>query len=1054
MVMSPSRQLSSPDLANHPINMHLSQLQHSQLQLASQMHQKLATGLTPNHMGSGFFKSPSSSPNSNNQNTSNNMNNSNRSPTSSPTRDLSSHPLNRLQNMQPFDFRKLNAAHQMGLNPFTAAGMQTPKFSPEALHQLQQQHEEQMRKEKERRRNSSASDSSNTSAGNLPANFMNLSMGHLPFPIPPMSLASSLNHSLAASLVAQSFPNLLASAKAAANANAPQHHTSQSSSKSDHHLQSPKNNERIDISSTNPYDLVKSKSSDMDVLNLSRGSNNNNKFSSKHTELSSHSPPLNSTSMSSQQQHHHHKSQSPPKRQWGTIPPNLGIQFINPSTGKKRVQCNVCLKTFCDKGALKIHFSAVHLREMHKCTVEGCNMMFSSRRSRNRHSANPNPKLHSPHLRRKISPHDGRSAQPHPMLLPPPGSLPMHPFNPFPLLPPGDLRHQQLAGLDFKQNLEVLRMKEHEHQRRQHESRRDNFEEQKSIEALHRLSRADSNDNNSNSDDEVEDDDDDINIDNGISSDSDDVKPNMNFMHSPIDSESYGTNRADDDQPQDFSLKMSNNKSPLHDDMINGANNESSNEESTSTDPPKDEQLIALASQYHSNKRKRKNQNPTKCSMSPSTAVNMMMMMMENDEHLSSDEMTKIKKEPNYDCGDGVVSPQNKKIKIHNGIDGADRSNKNDNHNVIKLKKEPIECKQEEDDGNSDAENNKSQEEDENGTLNLSIKNRANGRSDQSRSSNDFSSMNNDKLDSKFENFHQTSTTLRQLEQMSQNAGAFNSFMNGNNILGPQFPPLNFLINNTPPSPVRSRSRTPTPDRERDNEENRSPCCEHGIIIEDHNGTKKCSACGSKSQLSNEQMSFVCNIDGCNAKFPNKRSRDRHSSNLNLHRKLLSTSDRASPNTQLNPHHHAAVAMAAANFDPKTFAAFQNPLQAELLARLYGDPRNFSMKLEALKSQLPMVNQHNYQEALFNGPHQKLQQSAAVNNPFLFPHLAGLPGFAFASHLLPPQLNNLTASSAATSLNNRLTPRSDSPSSPPSSANMNMPSPQSQHDEDFRRSDS
>ena len=41
----------------------------------------------------------------------------------------------------------------------------------------------------------------------------------------------------------------------------------------------------------------------------------------------------------------------------------------------------------------------------------GCNMMFSSRRSRNRHSANPNPKLHTPHLRRKISPHDGRTHQ-------------------------------------------------------------------------------------------------------------------------------------------------------------------------------------------------------------------------------------------------------------------------------------------------------------------------------------------------------------------------------------------------------------------------------------------------------------------------------------------------------------------------------------------------------------------------------------------------------------------------------------------------------------------
>jgi len=110
----------------------------------------------------------------------------------------------------------------------------------------------------------------------------------------------------------------------------------------------------------------------------------------------------------------------PVKRQWSP----LGATLVNPATGKKRVQCSVCLKTFCDKGALKIHFSAVHLREMHRCTVDGCNMMFSSRRSRNRHSANPNPKLHSPHLRRKISPHDGRSSQlHHPLLLPPPPLL-------------------------------------------------------------------------------------------------------------------------------------------------------------------------------------------------------------------------------------------------------------------------------------------------------------------------------------------------------------------------------------------------------------------------------------------------------------------------------------------------------------------------------------------------------------------------------------------------------------------------------------------------------
>jgi len=74
--------------------------------------------------------------------------------------------------------------------------------------------------------------------------------------------------------------------------------------------------------------------------------------------------------------------------------PGYGGTLISP-TGKRRVLCTACQKTFCDKGALKIHYSAVHLKEMHRCTIAGCDMVFSSRRSRNRHSANPNPKLHS-----------------------------------------------------------------------------------------------------------------------------------------------------------------------------------------------------------------------------------------------------------------------------------------------------------------------------------------------------------------------------------------------------------------------------------------------------------------------------------------------------------------------------------------------------------------------------------------------------------------------------------------------------------------------------------
>ncbi|KAH9588204.1 hypothetical protein MS3_00010657 [Schistosoma haematobium] len=73
---------------------------------------------------------------------------------------------------------------------------------------------------------------------------------------------------------------------------------------------------------------------------------------------------------------------------------------------KKRVMCPNCRKTFCDKGALKIHHSAVHLKEMHKCTINGCNMWFSSRRSRNRHSANPNPRLHILHMNKNNENHN------------------------------------------------------------------------------------------------------------------------------------------------------------------------------------------------------------------------------------------------------------------------------------------------------------------------------------------------------------------------------------------------------------------------------------------------------------------------------------------------------------------------------------------------------------------------------------------------------------------------------------------------------------------------
>lgn len=73
------------------------------------------------------------------------------------------------------------------------------------------------------------------------------------------------------------------------------------------------------------------------------------------------------------------------------------LRLCSTSVPKSRVSCGSCRKTFYDRGTLKIHYNAVHLKIKHRCTVEGCDMLFSSLRSRNRHSANPNPRLHNTH---------------------------------------------------------------------------------------------------------------------------------------------------------------------------------------------------------------------------------------------------------------------------------------------------------------------------------------------------------------------------------------------------------------------------------------------------------------------------------------------------------------------------------------------------------------------------------------------------------------------------------------------------------------------------------
>jgi len=52
--------------------------------------------------------------------------------------------------------------------------------------------------------------------------------------------------------------------------------------------------------------------------------------------------------------------------------------------------CHLCQQTFRDNLVLKEHIETVHPREMFPCTIDGCNKIFSTRKSRNRHSQNDN----------------------------------------------------------------------------------------------------------------------------------------------------------------------------------------------------------------------------------------------------------------------------------------------------------------------------------------------------------------------------------------------------------------------------------------------------------------------------------------------------------------------------------------------------------------------------------------------------------------------------------------------------------------------------------------
>ncbi len=102
-------------------------------------------------------------------------------------------------------------------------------------------------------------------------------------------------------------------------------------------------------------------------------------------------------------------------------------------------------------------------------------------------------------------------------------------------------------------------------------------------------------------------------------------------------------------------------------------------------------------------------------------------------------------------------------------------------------------------------------------------------------------------------------------------------------------------------------------------------------------------------------LSHKCTVEGCNAAFPSKRSRDRHAANLALHRKLLSTTAdnddiemtggngglRDSENKPRLPPHFPGAAAAAGGGQMPPFSPYQNEFFARFLAEQQQQQQRF-----------------------------------------------------------------------------------------------------------------
>ncbi|GFY40677.1 zinc finger protein basonuclin-2 [Trichonephila inaurata madagascariensis] len=636
---------------------------------------------------------------------------------------------------------------------------------------------------------------------------------------------------------------------------------------------------------------------------------------------------------------HLRKSANPMKRRWN--PTVLATLSTNPATGKKRVQCHVCLKTFCDKGALKIHFSAVHLREMHKCTVEGCNMMFSSRRSRNRHSANPNPKLHTPNYRRKINPHDGRAA------------------NPYPLMPPSGI-------LDFANGImstyssgphDGESSSESELDRRPITPRRNSLPEIKteipSAEISERLPIEDDaplpltkkfriEENLRNCGEEGMD----LSMKEERRNFDNDNCVNEERRQSDKDMNNKNDHRNSSSDVKDLRVTVSETSTPFQslrssaDKIKNEAEDGTKNSlDSSKPNSGKSEYLDVKSQMGDRDKilstkgvRKRKSLNPIKC---PTTSDDDLPFASSDDSSSDTyidqdnDENGLLDSKSDYLSSDGSDS-----INDLDDMDDNNSENEKEKSNNGKISNQSVTPP------TSSAVVATSQILTPNNNLekNYSSHERYNGfsMSDLDKFRHEISTNQMKESDDLCEN------PLRHLESLS--LGAFTNMMNVNNrtsfnhrgtsvssgvsyhapglglasvttttapnrVESPGMEVMPPLISSSHPPPLTSNCHLNNSDTENsmsDQQMGMVPVFRDASMVGsveipvDKENPRRCTACGKifqnhfgvKTHYQNVHLKLMhkCTVEGCNASFPSKRSRDRHSANLNLHRKLLSTS--------------------------------------------------------------------------------------------------------------------------------------------------------------------